>query len=218
MRPRVFQPLAGTSLLMILALSGVGGCRSGDAPAAPTAHTNHGGGEASSNAIHLAAGTALDVTLGSSLSSESASLGSAWAGVTRRPATEGGREVIPAGSPVSGTVSGVTPAAKGDRAMLDLTLTEITIEGHTYHVRASMDAVIAGSPRARNLGAIAGSSAAGAVIGNSVAGDRHGTLIGGVLGGLGAAAVVSGSKGWQVDLKAGASLTFITSEMLAIQR
>ena len=144
-------------------------------------------------------------------------MGNAWSGSTRNASVLDGRNVIPAGSSVAGTVTSVKPARKGDRAMLDLGLTSFTVDGHTYRVHGSTEAVIAGSPRARNLGAIAGSAAAGALIGKAVSGSNKGTIIGGVIGGGAATGVVSQTKGWQVVLKEGTPLTFTTNEAVAVR-
>jgi len=97
----------------------------------------------------LPAGSSIDVTLASAISSETASVGQSWNGTVRNTAALDGQRVINAGSPVSGVVGAVTPAHKGDRAMLDLTLTSITIDGRSYNVRGGMESVIAGSTRAR---------------------------------------------------------------------
>ena len=163
--------------------------------------------------VTVPSGTSLEVTLGTDLSSENASVGDAWTG-----SVVGGRDGVPAGSVVGGTVSAVKPAQKGDRAMLDLALSSITVGGYRYPVHASTEAVIAGSTRARNLGAIAGSAAAGALIGSAVGGGSKGAVIGGIVGGGVATGVVAASDGYQVVLKSGTPLTFTTSEAVAVRR
>jgi hypothetical protein len=200
---------------LLFATIALSGCRSDDraaqSGAVVPAEARHAGD------LTLPTGTSLDVTLGSSISSASASVGDAWSGSTTSSTSVGGHNVIPSGSGVSGTVSGVTPAHKGDRAMLDLQLTKVTVGDRTYHVRGGMESVVAGSTRARNLGAIAGSAVAGAIIGKAVGGTGKGALIGGVVGGGVATGVVAESKGWQVVLKQGTPLTFATSEPLAVR-
>ena len=163
--------------------------------------------------LTVPSGTSLDVTLGTSLSSENASVGDAWTGSVLHA-----RDGIPAGSVVGGTVSAVKGAQKGERAMLDLALTSITVADHRYTVHGSTEAIIAGSTRARNLGAIAGSAVGGALIGQAVSGTGKGALIGGVVGGGAATGVVAGSKGYQVVLKSGTQLTFTTSEAVAVRQ
>jgi hypothetical protein len=162
--------------------------------------------------VTVPSGTALEVTLGTGLSSENASVGDAWSGEVVH-----GREGIPAGSAVSGTVSAVKSAQKGDRAMIDLKLTSITAGGHSYPMHGGTEAIVAGSTRARNLGAIAASAAGGALVGQAVSGSGKGTLIGALVGGGAATGVVAGSKGYQVVLKSGTPLTFTTSQSVAVR-
>jgi len=200
--------LLSTTLLAGLLLAG---CR--DAP--PIAGSSVGAHRASH--ITLPSGTTLDVTLASQITSETASVGDGWTGTTRNPLMIEGRTLIPAGSQVAGLVTSVTPARKGDRAMLDLGLASITVDGHSYVVSGATEAVVAGSTRARNLGAIAGGAAAGALIGQAVSGSTKGTLIGAVLGGGAATGVVSQTRGYQVVLKPGMPLTFTTQSPVTVR-
>jgi hypothetical protein len=167
--------------------------------------------------LNLPSGTSIDVTLGTTISSEAANVGDSWSGVLAKSIVVDGRTLAPAGSMAGGTVTGVTPAKKGDRAMLDLGLTSFTTGNQNYRVHGSTEAVIAGSPRARNLGAIAAATAAGAVICHAIGGSDKGTIIGGVVAGGAATGVVSQTKGWQVVLKQGTPLTFTTSEAVAVR-
>jgi hypothetical protein len=171
-----------------------------------------GGNDTATSRVTVPSGTSLDVTLATGPSSEHASVGDAWTG-----SVVNGGDGIPAGSAVSGTVSAVKAAQKGDRAMLDLGLTSITVAGHRYSVHGSTEAIIAGSTRARNLGAIAASAAGGALIGKAVSGTGKGALIGAIVGGGVATGVVAASDGYQVALKSGTSLTFTTSQAVSVR-
>jgi len=162
--------------------------------------------------LTIPSGTSIDVTVNTSLSSKTATVGDSWTGSV----TNGG-SALPSGSVVSGTVTGAKAARKGDRAMLDLGLSSITVENHRYTVHGSTEAIIAGSTRARNLGAIAGSAGAGALIGKAVSGTGKGAVIGGIIGGGVATGVVAASDGYQVVLKPGTVLTFTTSEVVAVR-
>ena len=196
----------------LVAATVLGGCRSEEQQVAKT-NTTHD----TARYLSVPSGTSIDITLATPLTSETASVGSAWTGSVRNASVLDGRDIIPAGSSVAGTVSAVTPARKGDRAMLDLGLTSITVDGHNYNVRGGMESVIAGSPRARNLGAIGAATVAGAVIGHQIDNSNKGTIIGAVVGAGAATAVVSQTKGWQVVLKNGTPLTFTTSEAVAVR-
>ena len=192
------------------------GCRD-DQPVAQQVNENSTNHAPKRAELTVPVGTSIDVTLNTRITSETANVGDAWTGSTRAASVVDGRNLIPAGSSVVGTVSGVTPARKGDRAMLDLALTSVTVDGHSYRVRGSTEAVIAGSTRARNLGAIAGAAAVGAVVGQAIGGSTKSTVIGAVIGGGAATGAVSQTKGYQVVLKEGTPLTFTTGTSVAVR-
>jgi len=198
----------------LVAAAVLSGCRS-DKQAAQSGTdqpTHHEAG------LMVPSGTSIEVALATPLSSKTASVGSTWTGTTRNAVVLDGHNVIPAGSSVTGTVTGVTPARKGDRAMLDLGLTSIMVGDHSYRVHGGMESIVAGSTRARNLGAIGAATAAGALIGAAVGGSTKGAVVGGVVGGGAATAAVAKSSGYQVELKEGTPLTFTTSEALAVRQ
>jgi hypothetical protein len=192
----------------LIAATMLSGCLGGE----KAADTGSGSSVGNVTRVTVPSGTSIDITLGTSLTSEHANIGDTWTGSVVHGTTG-----IPAGSTVNGTVNAVKPAVKGDRAMLDLRLTSVTINGHNYKMNGGMEAVVAGSTRARNLGAIAGSAAGGALIGKAVSGTGKGALIGGVVGGGVATGVVAASDGYQVLLKPGTPLTFTTSGAVAVR-
>lgn len=145
-------------------------------------------------------------------------MGDTWSGVVTDGVYADGRLVIPAGSTVSGTVVAVRPAERGDRAMLQLGISRVHVGGRSYRARGGSEPVIAGSPRARNLGAIAGGAAAGALLGKAVSGSNKGAAIGGVVGGTVAGAAVAKSKGWQVVLKGGTEMTFTLRQSVSVSK
>jgi hypothetical protein len=161
-------------------------------------------------------GTGIKVTVDAEISSETAQPGDTWTGKVVEPVIIGTAAPIPAGSVVHGVVTGSLAAEKGNRAVLVLAVKSITVGSTQHAVPAGTDSIIAGSPRARNLGAIAGSAAAGALIGKAVGGNK-GALIGGLLGGGAATGVVAKSKGYQVVLKPGTEMTFSVSRSVVMK-
>lgn len=198
------------SLVALVSIAGLYGCNEAQVAQNGSSHTNV---SANANTMTVPAGTAVEVTLGSGLSSETAQAGTSWTGTVLTS-----QRGIPSGSPVAGTVTSVKPARKGDRAMLDLGMSSITVGGQRYAVHGSTEAIIAGSTRARNLGAIAGSAAAGALIGTAVGHSTEGAVVGAVVGGGVATGVVATSDGYQVVLKPGTALTFTTGEAVAVRQ
>lgn len=161
--------------------------------------------------VTVPAGTALKVTVNTALTSETAQPGDSWSGTISEAVVVGSAAPFPAGSVVHGVVTGVKPAEKGDRAVLVLAIRSIEANGKSHSISAGTDSLIAGSTRARNVGAVAGGAAAGALIGKAVGGSNKGALIGGLVGGAAAATGAAASKGYQVTVKEGAAMTFRVS-------
>ena len=161
-------------------------------------------------------GTPIKVTVDAQITSETAQPGDTWTGVVKEPVVIGTAAPIPAGSVVHGVITGSLAAEKGSRATLVLAVKSITVGSTEYSVPAGTDSIIAGSTRARNIGAIAGGAAAGALIGKAVGGNK-GALIGGLLGGGTATGVVAKSKGYQVVVKPGTELTFTVSHSVVMK-
>ena len=209
---RVSHILTCVALVTAVALVG---CRD-DQPASSST-TSSGNSENGVAQLMLPSGSVFNVSLGTSITSETARVGDAWSGTIQSAAALDGVNVIPTGSAVSGTITGVKAARKGDRAMLDLGISSIQVGGHRYAVSGGTEAIVAGSTRARNLGAIAGSAAAGALIGQAASGSGKGAIVGGVVGGGVATGVVAASDGYQVMLKPGTVIAFTTNEALAVR-
>ncbi len=171
---------------------------------------------AAKTGVTVPEGTPIKVTLDAQISSETAQPGDTWTGTVKEPVVIGTAAPIPAGSVVQGVITGSLAAEKGNRAVLVLAVKSIVVGGTEHAVPAGTDSIIAGSPRARNLGAIAGGAAAGALIGKAVGGNK-GALIGGLLGGGAATGAVAKSKGYQVVLKPETELTFTVSRSVVMK-
>jgi hypothetical protein len=182
-------------LLAIGALGVIAGC-------------NESGDGGSASRIDIPSGATISVRIHDEISSERAREGDAWSGTVTRPVTDGDRIVIQEGSSVRGVITQVNPAERGKRAMLDLAVREVSVDGRTHDVTAGTEAIVAGSTRARNLGAIAGGIAGGALIGKAIGGDGKDAAVGGVLGGAAATGAVAASKGYQVVLRNGTVIEF----------
>jgi hypothetical protein len=178
------------------------------APAAPHAAENPG--------VTIPEGTGIAVTVDAKITSETANAGDVWSGTVKEPVVIGTAAPIPAGSTVRGVIAAAKPARKGDRAMLLLAIESVTVAGSTHEIQATSDSMIAGSTRARNVGAVAGGAAAGALIGHAIGGGK-GTLIGGLLGGAAAGGAVASTKGYQVTVDEGSTITFHVAHNVTIK-
>lgn len=167
--------------------------------------------------VTIPAGTPLAIEVAAQISSETAQPGDTWTGTIKEPVVVGGNAPIPTGATVNGVIVGSQGAQRGGRAFLVLAVKSVTVNGETHSLSAGTDSIIAGSTRARNLGAIAGSAAAGALIGKAVGGSGKGALIGGILGGAAATGAVARSKGYQVVIKEGTVITFHTNNSVVMR-
>ena len=201
----VWLVLLGTSLILL------GGCRSDQPVAAKISGSTIFG-----TRIKVPMGTQLDVRLASSLSSKTASVGDVWTGTLVKPVIEQGREVLPAGSRVEGTIVSAEPAQRGSRARLELGVRAVRLEDRKIALRAEAEPVIAGSTRARNIGAIAGGAAVGALLGKALGGDGDDAAKGALVGGAVATGAVAASRGYQVELRHGTTMTFLVSREIAV--
>lgn len=154
------------------------------------------------------AGTALKIAVDVALNTETSNAGDPWSGTIKEAVTVGSAAPFPAGSVVHGVVAAVKPAEKGSRAFFVLRVTSIESNGRTHQVGATADSMIAGSTTKRNVGAIAGGAAAGALLGKAIGGSGKSAVIGGVLGGAAATGAVAASKGFQVEVKQGQEVVF----------
>jgi hypothetical protein len=208
---RTSRTTLATFALLVGALWLLSGCKESKTAASDAAHE-----DAASSTRLVQSGTRIAVTLGSDISSETASAGDAWHGTVAENVSLQDGESIPPGSEVEGVVAAVTAARRGSRAMLELHVRNIRVNGRNEAIGASAAPVIAGSTRKRNVGAVAGGALVGALIGKSV-GDGRNAAVGGLVGGAATAGVVAGTKGYQVVLSNGTVMRFTVSRTVAMR-
>jgi hypothetical protein len=166
--------------------------------------------------IVVPAGTVLTVRTGQALSSKSSQTGQTFLATLAQPVSVGGRSALTAGSTVSGTV--VTAKAKGKvkgEGQLDLSLTSISLGGHTYPIQTNVLSSTVKGKGKRTAATTGGGAAGGALIGG-IAGGGKGAAIG---AGVGAAAgfiggTLTGNK--QVEVPAESALSFTLAQPLTL--
>ena len=161
------------------------------------------------------AGTSFNVNLSSKISTEDAQSGDAWSGTVANNVTSNGRVVIPAGSQVEGVVTRSSQGTHSAKAQLDLAVRRVNVNGDWQSMSADMPTVIAGSKRAKKIGAVAAGAAAGALLGGAVKG-KTGAVVGGIAGGA-ATYGLTRNAFRTMQLKPGTNLTFTTRNTVAVQ-
>jgi hypothetical protein len=200
-----------TGTLMILALGSV---------TTSQARTNvyHRGGWNSRNVnVMVPAGTSINVQLNSAISTDNAHQGDSWTGTVSQSIASSNGVAVQAGSPVEGVVTSAVQGTHSTPAQLALAVRRVTVNGQSLAMNAESLPIVAGTSRAKKIGAIAGGAAVGALLGHTVAKGSHGTLIGGLLGGA-AGYGLTRNAFRTLQLKSGTVVSFTTSENLVARQ
>jgi hypothetical protein len=157
----------------------------------------------------LAEGTVLTIRTSHALSSDTHTAGETFEATLAEPIVEGDWVVAKQGAPVVGMVVAST---KGGRvkgvAELRVAVREITLaDGQRVRVDTELSTAAAKSEKKKDIGKVAITTGAGALIGG-IAGGGSGAAIGAAVGGAGGAAVVMGTRGKPAGIAARSELRF----------
>jgi hypothetical protein len=178
-------------------------------PAAPTSYT-------------LGAGTGISLSADDSITTRQAHDGDPFtATVSENVRDASGHVVIPAGSPVTGTIVHATPAPNPRATgQLDLAVTGVTVRGRSYAVSGtveSKDTVMQGRGVTKaDAAKVGGGAAIGAVAGRLLGGNKKGTIIGGLAGAAAGGAAASRSRDIDVVLPKGAAIQVRLTSSLTV--
>ena len=178
------------------------------APAAPPAPTFR--------EVTIPTGTSLAVELRTTLASNTSAIEDRVQGVLRRAIVVDGEEIVPAGVEVSGVVTEALASARvKGRARLALRFNSMTIDDAPTTIGTAAIARVAPATKKDDAGKIAVGAGAGAVIG-AIAGGKKGAVVGTVVGGGAGTGVVLATRGDEVTLAAGTSLTTTLTRPLVV--
>jgi hypothetical protein len=167
-------------------------------------------------------GTELQMTLASPVGSATSQVGDSVTGTTTSAIVVGDDVAIPVGSTVFGRVTGVDPATKGLKVSekgggLVLSFTKVTTPaGYSSPMSATLTSAAHSS--GKTAGIIGGSAAGGALLGKILGGHTKDAAIGAAVGGGIGTGIAAGTKGKEVVLPAGSTISVKLDQPLTIAR
>jgi hypothetical protein len=170
---------------------------------------------AKSTTVSIPAGTAFDVTLTTPVDTRTSNVGDKIEGTLAAPLTADGVVIAEQGAVIRGEITELTRASRAkseeDRASVKFQFTSLeTVEGEktiTATVTNAEGKMIAKGTGTRDKLTILGSTVAGAVIGKVAGKDTKSTILGAVGGAVLGTGVVMASKGHELEVPAGSTVS-----------
>jgi hypothetical protein len=193
----------------------------GSAPnSASSAQPASGGGSSASSApesITIPAGTELHVTLDTALSSKDSAAGDSFEATVSEPVTVHGQVVVKRDARARGAVVDARPSGRLSKpALLSLELKSVQVNGAWVPLRTEALTMEGKSHKKRDIIAIGGGSALGALIGG-IAGGGKGAAIGAAAGGGAGTAGAAATGKKDITLPAESHVSFRLSRSAGVQ-
>ena len=198
-----------------------------EAPAAPSAPAAPAGDDTAKPApakaefrqVTVPAGTVLPVELRTAVGSATSKVEDPVRGTLKRPVTIDGVEAVPAGSVVAGSVTEAARSARvKGRARVAFRFSSLDTPGDAERLNIRTATVVreAEGTKKKDAATIGGGAAAGAVIGGIVGGG-DGAAKGAAIGGGAGTGVVLSTRGKEVSLPAGTSVSVKLTEPVTVR-
>jgi hypothetical protein len=179
------------------------------APVAPPAERFH--------EVTVPSGTTLRLELKSAVASDTSHVEDAVRATLRQPLVVKGQTVLPAGTEIDGAVTSVERAGRvKGRARVAYRFSTLRYQGERYDIRTAAIAHQGQASKGSDAKKIAIGAGAGAALG-ALLGGGGGAAKGAALGGAGGTGVVLATRGSEVRLAPGASVTTTLTAPLTIR-
>ena len=170
----------------------------------------------------VAAAATFEVTLNQELSTRHNRVGDLFSATLVDPLTDGRWVLVPAGALVVGEVTAVEESGShGQTAIINLDIHEVSFDGETYPLEAS---ILEANPETRSRSStgakaakIGGAAVVGAILGRVIGGDALGTIIGTAVGGAAGTAIVLGTDDVDAVLPRGSRMLLRLDAPLEMQ-
>ena len=167
--------------------------------------------------VSIPAGTTLPLSLTTSIASDTSAVEDAVSAELTQAITIDGRDVLPAGTQLTGTVTEVAGSGRvKGRAVIAFRFTSLRLGSEQYDVQAAPLSHLAAATKGEDAAKIGIGAGAGAIIGGLL-GGKDGAAKGAAVGGGAGAGVVLATKGEEVRLGPGADATTTLSAPLTVR-
>lgn len=167
--------------------------------------------------VVIPAGTEIHAILDTALSSRANQAGDAFTATLTRPLVVGGQTIVASHARVRGVVVDARPSGHLSKpALLSLTLKSIDVNGSRVDIRTDDLTMEGASHKKRDVVAVGGGSALGAIIGG-IAGGGKGAAIGALAGGGAGTAGAAATGKKDITLPAESRVTFRLSRSVSVQ-
>jgi hypothetical protein len=167
--------------------------------------------------VDVAAGTALALKLSTGVASNTSRTEDPVRATLAKPVVVDGATIVPAGAVVNGSVIEAKEAGRvKGRAAIALRFDRLQVWDDSYPIRTARIAREAEATKGEDATKIGIGAGAGAVIG-AVAGGKKGALVGSAVGAGAGTGVVMATRGEEVQLPAGTTLTTTLQEPVTIR-
>ncbi|MDQ3071355.1 MAG: hypothetical protein M3R55_16685 [Acidobacteriota bacterium] len=169
-------------------------------------------------AVTIPSGTILSVRLATPIASDTSQVEQRIEGTLTRDVRVGGVEALGAGATLRGIVTSVERSARvKGRASIGFRFDRLSHEGQTYDIRTAPVSRVAPGSKKRDATIIGAPAAGGAILGG-ILGGGSGALKGGAIGGAAGTAAVLSTRGSEVRLAPGATVSVRLSAPLTVRR
>jgi hypothetical protein len=167
--------------------------------------------------LTLPAGTRLTLRLGTGVSSRSSRIEEPVQATLARAIVLNGTTVVPAGSPVTGYVTQAERSGRvKGRARIGVRFNALRVDGTRYRVQTAAITRVAPGTKKDDAVKIGIGAGAGAIVG-AITGGKKGAAIGSAVGGGGGTGVVLATRGKEVALARGTTVTTRLTAPLTIE-
>jgi hypothetical protein len=166
--------------------------------------------------VTIPAGTALTVKLDTGIASDKSKVEDRVRGTLAKPIVIDGVTAVPEGAAVAGSVTEAVRSGKvKGRASIALRFTTLAVRNEELDIRTARIGSQAASTKGDDAKKVGIGAGAGALIG-AIAGGGKGAAIGGAVGAGAGTGVVMATRGDEVELPAGATVTTTLQEAIKV--